>query len=51
MTTVTVPGETPRLSGLRVLRENAREHHRSAYLPFGGGRRVCAGRSFAVVAA
>ena len=33
----------------RFLPENARTHHRSAYLPFGGGRRVCAGQSFAVM--
>ena len=33
----------------RFLPENARSHHRSAYLPFGGGRRVCAGQSFAVM--
>jgi len=33
----------------RFLPENARTHHRSAYLPFGGGRRVCAGQSFALM--
>ena len=33
----------------RFLPENARGHHRSAYLPFGGGRRVCIGTSFAVI--
>jgi cytochrome P450 len=33
----------------RFLPENARAHHRSAYLPFGGGRRVCAGMAFAVI--
>ncbi|HYJ20597.1 MAG TPA: cytochrome P450 [Solirubrobacterales bacterium] len=33
----------------RFLPENARAHHRSAYLPFGGGRRVCAGQSFALM--
>jgi cytochrome P450 len=33
----------------RFLPANVRSHHRSAYLPFGGGRRVCAGQSFAVI--
>jgi cytochrome P450 len=32
----------------RFLPENAK-HHRSAYLPFGAGRRVCAGKAFAVI--
>ena len=35
----------------RFLPENARGHHRSAYLPFGGGRRVCIGSSFALIEA
>lgn len=35
----------------RFLPENARKHHRSAYLPFGGGRRVCIGSSFATIEA
>ncbi len=35
----------------RFLPENARQHHRSAYLPFGGGRRVCIGSSFATIEA
>jgi cytochrome P450 len=33
----------------RFLPDTARTHHRSAYLPFGGGRRICAGQSFAVM--
>jgi cytochrome P450 len=33
----------------RFLPENVKSHHRSAYLPFGAGRRVCAGKAFAVI--
>jgi cytochrome P450 len=33
----------------RFLPENTRGRHRSAYLPFGGGRRVCIGTSFALM--
>ena len=33
----------------RFLPENVKSHHRSAYLPFGGGRRVCAGKAFALI--
>jgi cytochrome P450 len=33
----------------RFLPENARRHHRCSYLPFGAGRRVCAGKAFAVI--
>ncbi|MEA2348999.1 MAG: hypothetical protein QOG62_2786 [Thermoleophilaceae bacterium] len=35
----------------RFLPENAKGRHRSAYLPFGGGRRICIGTSFALLEA
>lgn len=35
----------------RFLPENAKGRHRSAYLPFGGGRRICIGSSFALMEA
>jgi cytochrome P450 len=33
----------------RFLPENTRAHHRCSYLPFGAGRRVCAGKAFALI--
>jgi cytochrome P450 len=33
----------------RFLPENVKGRHRSAYLPFGGGRRICIGTSFALM--
>jgi cytochrome P450 len=33
----------------RFLPENSKGRHRSAYLPFGGGRRICIGMSFALL--
>jgi cytochrome P450 len=33
----------------RFLPENVRERHRCSYLPFAAGRRVCAGKAFAVI--
>jgi cytochrome P450 len=38
-----------RFDPTRFLPENAKRIHRSAYLPFGGGRRVCIGKSFALL--
>ena len=35
----------------RFLPENTRGRHRSSYLPFGGGRRICIGTSFALMEA
>jgi cytochrome P450 len=33
----------------RFLAENLKGRHRSAFLPFGGGRRICIGTSFALM--
>jgi cytochrome P450 len=41
--------EPNRFDPTRFLGENARSHHRCAYLPFGGGRRICIGMSFALM--
>lgn len=43
--------EPERFDPERFMGERAREHHRSAYLPFGGGRRICIGSSFALLEA
>ena len=38
-----------RFDPTRFLAETGRRWHRSAYLPFGGGRRICIGSSFALM--
>ena len=40
-----------RFDPTRFLPENAGDHHRFAYLPFGAGQRICIGRSFALMEA
>jgi cytochrome P450 len=40
-----------RFDPARFLPENVHGRHRSAYLPFGGGRRICIGSSFALMEA
>ena len=41
--------EPERFDPTRFIGEGAKAIHRSAYLPFGGGRRVCIGKSFALL--
>ena len=41
--------EPERFDPTRFLPPGTRRYHRSAYLPFGGGRRICIGSSFALM--
>jgi cytochrome P450 len=41
--------EPERFDPTRFLPPGTRHYHRSAYLPFGGGRRICIGSSFALM--